>query len=179
MINRVAFVAAAMAFAVPAHAQSTVDPDHLITVLKDAGFPAEYFSEAADYRQILVSKPGNHQFLIELYDCETGKTCDTLEFFVGFPMENPPTKAVLDGYSGPRQGAEISLDRRGKPRMVLSIDVPDEGLTDALFLAQVQNWETMMNGFYGFLTGKPVPAEATPAAAEPAAPAPPAAPASS
>lgn len=181
MFIRVALIAAAMAFAVPAHAQSTVDPDHLITVLNDAGFPAEYFSQQADYRQILISKPGNHQFLVELYDCENGKTCDTLEFFVGFPMENPPNKATLDSYSGPREGAEISLDRQGKPRMVLSIEVPDDGLTDAGFIEQVQHWETMMSGFYAFLTGKPVPAPAAAPATEAAAAegnaAPPAAPA--
>jgi len=168
MLKWVALATAAMAFAVPAHAQTTVDPDHLIELLDGAGFPAEYFSQEPDYRQILVSKPGHHQFLVELYDCENGKTCDTIEFFVGFPMDNPPTRDALAAYDGPHEGAEISLDRQGKPRMVLPLELPDEGLTDALFIERVQGFETMMNGFYGFLTGKPAEAAAASAAAAPA-----------
>jgi hypothetical protein len=177
MLKRVALLIAATAFAVPAQAQNTVDPDHLIEILDGAGFPAEYFSQEPDYRQILVSKPGNHQFLVELYDCENGKTCDTVEFFVGFPMDNPPTRDALAAYAGPHEGAEISLDRQGKPRMVMPLDLPDDGLSDAVFIERVQGFETMMNGFYGFLTGRPAAAAPVAAAAppaEPAAPSPPA-----
>lgn len=159
MLKWLAAPVAALALALPAKAQSTVDPDHIMTVLKDAGYPAEYFNDDADYRQIL-SKSGNYQFLVELYDCEQGKTCDTIEFFAGFPMETPPTKEALDGYSGPREGASISLDRRGEPRLVLPVDLPDEGLTDAEFLDKLKNWETIMAGFVGFLTAKPAEAPA-------------------
>ena len=166
MMKRLA-VLAALALAAPAQAQEvTVDPDHLISVLDDAGYPADYFSRAADYRQILISKPGTFQFLVELYDCEEGKTCDSLEFFVGFPMDEAPTKEALDAYAGPREGADISLDRRGAPRMIMPIAVPEEGLTDALFIDQVKNWELMMGAFVAFLKG-----EAAPAAAVPPAPA--------
>ena len=160
MLKRVAIIAAAAAFATTAHAQTTVDPDHYMSVLKDAGWPAENFSDEKDYRQILVSKPGSHQFLVEMYDCEDGKTCNSMEFFVTFPMDNPPSKEALAGYTGPHDGADIDTDRRGAPRMVMSVHLPDEGLTDVVFLEKVQGFETMMTGFYGFLTGKP--ATATP-----------------
>ena len=176
MLKRVALIAAAMAFAVPALAQDspTVDPDHFITVLKDAGYPADNFSHEKDYRQILVSKPGSHQFLVEMYDCEDGKTCNSMEFFVTFPMDHPPTKEAIAAYTGPHEGATIDTDRRGAPRMVMDVFLPDEGLTDASFLEQLHTFETMMTGFNNFLAGKPAeaaaPAQA--AAAGDAAPAP-------
>jgi len=175
MFKRVALIATAIAFAVPAHAQDapTVDPDHLIDVLKGAGYPAENFSHEKDYRQILISKPGAHQFLVEMYDCEDGKTCNTMEFFVTFAMDHPPTKEAIAAYSGPHDGADVDIDRRGAPRMVMDVALPDEGLNDADFLAKVQGFETMVSGFNDFLTGKPAaaPAEQT-AAADAAAPAP-------
>jgi hypothetical protein len=162
MVKRFVMLAA-LALALPAQAQEAVlDPDHIVGLLKDAGYPAEYFSEEAEYRQILISKPGSHQFLVELYDCEEGKTCDTLEFFAGFTMEQPPAKEALDAYPGPREGAQIYLDRRGKPTIKREIHLPAEGLTDAQFLDEVKTWESMMTQFSGFLTGKPP--EAAPAA---------------
>src|SRR5688572_11422429 len=93
MMKRVAILIAATALAAPAHAQDVkVDPDHIITVLQDTGYPAEYFegSDTKDYRQIL-SKTGNYQFLVEMYDCVDGKACETLEFYSNFPVERLPT----------------------------------------------------------------------------------------
>jgi hypothetical protein len=168
MTKRVVFTLAALALAAPANAQDapTVDADHFIDVLKGAGYPAENFSHEKDYRQILISKPGGHQFLVEMYDCEDGKTCNTMEFFVTFAMDHPPTKEAIAAYSGPHDGADVDTDRRGAPRMVMDVALPDEGLPDADFLAKVQSFETMVSGFNDFLTGKPAtaPAEQTAAA---------------
>jgi hypothetical protein len=156
---------ACAAFAAPASAQGAVDPDHLMELLDGAGFPAENFSEEADYRQILVSKPGSHQFMVELFDCEGGKSCDTMEFFVGIPMDNPPTREALAAFDGAGDGAEVSFDRKGAPRMIYTVTVPDDGLTDAAFLEQVQAWEGRVKSFQDFLAGKPAAAQAPAAAA--------------
>jgi hypothetical protein len=166
MLTRAALPLVALALAVPAQAQSTVEPDHLIDVMKDAGYKAEYFSQESDVRQIL-SETADYQFLVELYGCKQGKACNTVDFFVNVPMDNPPDKAALDAYDGPREGAEISLDRQGKPRMIYEIEMPDEGLTDEQFIASIKSWETMLAGFVAFLSGKPAPAN--PAAADAAA----------
>lgn len=162
MMKRLALVAA-FGIVIPAHAQgATVDPDHIVSVLRDAGYPAEYFSEEADYRQIL-SKSGNHQFLVELYDCENGTACETLEFFAGFPMEEPPTAEVLDAFPGPREGARISIDRRGDPSIQLPVELSGESLTDAEFIERLKSWETMLEAFVGFLVERPS-TQAAPAA---------------
>jgi hypothetical protein len=167
MIKRTAILIAAMAVAVPAHAQEArVDPEHIMTVLKDAGYPAEPFNQDKGFRQIL-SKSGNYQFLVEMYDCVDGKACQTLEFFSNFPMEEKPTKERLDAYSGPREGARIWLDRRGDAviRQELDINAPG-GLNDEQFIAHVKTWETMLTGFAEYLTEAPsASAAATPTAA--------------
>ena len=162
MTKRVALLIAAMTIAIPAHAQDArVDPDHIMTLLKDAGYPAEYFNEDTDYRQIL-SKSGNYQFLVELYECTDSKACKTLEFYSNFPMETKLTKERIDAYSGPREGARISLDRRGDAVIKQELDINGEGgLTDAQFVERLKNWETMLTGFAQYLT---TPAEASAAA---------------
>ena len=176
MLKRVAFLIVASALATPAYAQSTLDPDHIMTVLKDAGYPAEYYegSSASDYRQIL-SKSGNYQFLVELYECVDGKACQTLEFYSNFPMEEAPTKERLEAYSGPREGTRISLNRQGVAVMKQEIAFsPEEGLPDAVFLERLKNWETMMTGFAEYLHQPPggSAAEAAADTAEAAAAAP-------
>ena len=152
MLKRVALLIAATTFAIPAQAQdATLDPDHIVSVLKDAGYPAEYFNQDADYRQIL-SKSGNYQFLVELYECTDSKACKTLEFYSNFPMEEAPTKAKLDAYSGPRDDARISINRQGtvvlRQELAISGEAP---LTDERFLSSLKNWETIMAGFAEYL----------------------------
>jgi hypothetical protein len=156
MVKRLVALAA-LALAMPAQAQdAAVDPDRIAALLRDAGNSAEYFTEEASYRQIL-SESGGYQFLVELYDCDAGKACTTLEFFAGFPMEEPPTEEALDGYSGLRDGARIYLDRSGHPSIQLPVELTS--MTDAVFLDRLKTWEAMMAEFAGFLAGEPVAAE--------------------
>jgi hypothetical protein len=174
MVKRIAFQIAALAVAVPALVIATpaqaqdvrVDPEHIMTVLKDAGYPAEAYNHDKGYRQIL-SKTGDYQFLVEMYDCEDGKNCETLEFYSNFPMEDKPTKEQLDAYAGPREGTRIALDRRGEPTIRQELDLGDSGLTDEQFIDHVKTWETIVAGFTAYLRQP-----AGPSAAAAAAPAP-------
>jgi hypothetical protein len=167
MLKHAAFLIAAMAIAIPAHAQEArVDPEHIMTVLKDAGYPAEYVNRDKSFRQIL-SKSGNLQFLVEMWDCVDGKECQTLEFYANFPREEKPTKEQLDAYTGPREGVRIWLDRRGDAviRQELDINAPG-GLSDEQIVAQLKTWETNLTGFATYLTeGPSAPAAAAPATA--------------
>jgi len=173
MMKRTALLIAAIAIAIPAHAQEArVDPEHIMTVLKDAGYPAENFSEETDYRQILT-KSGDYQFLVEMYDCVDGKACQTLEFYSNFPKKPELTKERLDAYAGPREGARIALNRAGDATIRQELDINGEGgLTDEQFIARVKNWETMLSDFFAYLSepaGTSPAAEAAGAAAEAAA----------
>ena len=166
MVRHLAVIAM-LALAVPAQAQEArVDPDHIMTLLKDAGYPAEYFNEDTDYRQIL-SKSGDYQFLVEMWDCVDGKACQTLEFYANFPMQEKPTKERIDAYSGPREGARIVLDRRGDAviKQELDINAPG-GLSDEQFIAHVKTWETMLTGFARYLTEAPSASAASAPAGE-------------
>lgn len=166
MLKHTAILFAAIAFAAPAHAQdATIEPDHIVALLKDSGHPAEYFNDDDDYRQIL-SKSGDYQFLVEMYDCVDGKACQTLEFYSNFPMEDPPTQELIEAYAGPRDGARIYLDRRGEASMQQELDV-EGGLSDEEFLARLESWKAAMTGFSEYLSqprGAPAVAGNAPAA---------------
>ena len=178
MIKRTAMLIAAMAIAVPASTpalaqEARVDPEHILTVLKDAGYSAEAVNEDKGFRQILADA-GDYRFLVEMWDCVDGKACQTLELYANFPMEEKPTKERLDAYSGPHEGTRIWLDRRGDAviRQELDINAPG-GLSDEQIVAHVKTWETTLASFAAYLTQAPsTPAAA--AAAEPAAAAAPA-----
>ena len=157
---------AATAIAVPAHAQDArVDPDHIMTVLKDAGYPAEYFNTNKDYRQIL-SKAGNYQFLVEMYDCVDFKACQTLEFYANFQLREKPTKEKIAAYTGLSEDARASLDRRGDAFLREELDINVEGgLSDAQFIEKVKHWETMLADFIRYLASDQAAPAPTPAAA--------------
>jgi hypothetical protein len=173
MIKSAAMLIAAMAIAVPARAQEArVDPEHIMTVLKDAGYDVENFSNETEYRQIL-SKSGDYQFLVEMYDCVDGKACQTLEFYSNYPKKPELTKELVDAYPGPREGARITLNRAGDATIRQELDINAEGgLSDEQFIERVKAWETMLGTFFAYLrepAGAPrTSAAAAPAAAEPA-----------
>jgi hypothetical protein len=177
MIKRTAMLIAAMAIAVPATTpalaqDARVDPEHILTVLTDAGYSPEAVNQDKGFRQI-IAKSGDYRFLVEMWDCVDGKACQTLELYANFPMEEKPTKERLDAYSGPREGARIWLDRRGDAviRQELDINAPG-GLSDEQIVAQIKTWETMLAGFAAYLAEAPgtSTAEAAADAAEGAAP---------
>lgn len=173
MMKRTALLVAAIAIAIPAHAQDArVDPEHIMTVLEEAGYPAENFSEETDYRQILA-KGADYQFLVEMYDCVDGKACQTLEFYSNYPKKPELTKERLDAYPGPREGTRIVLNRAGDATIRRELDINgDGGLTDEQFIAHVKNWETTLNDFFAYLSepaGTSPAAEAAGTAAEAAA----------
>ncbi len=156
MIKAPAILLAAMAIAIPAHAQDArVDPEHILAVLKDAGYEAETINQDKGFRQILT-KSGDYRFLVEMWDCVDGKSCQTLEFYANVPMEQKPTKERLDAYSGPREGARIAIDRRGDAviRQELDINAPG-GISDEQFVAHVKTWETMLDRFVTYLAEAP------------------------
>lgn len=156
MTRQIAFLIAAMAVAAPAHAQEArVDPEHILAVLKDAGYSAETMNDDKGFRQILTDS-GGYRFLVEMWDCVDGTACETLEFYANFPLDEKPTQERLDAYSGPREGARIGFDRRGDAviRQELDINAPG-GLSDEQFIARVKTWETILTGFANYLTRAP------------------------
>jgi len=154
MFKRTVLFVAASIVALPAQAQDAkIDPAHIMTVMKDAGYPAEFYNDDGDYRQIL-SKSGDYQFLVEMYDCVDGAACETLEFYSNFPMEEKPTKEKLDSYSGTRDGTSIALDRRGDVVVRQELDV-DGGLADDQFIARLKSWEALIDEFVAYLTAAP------------------------
>jgi hypothetical protein len=167
MIKSAAILVAAMAIVAPAHAQEArVDPEHILTVLTGAGYEAETINQDKGFRQILT-KSGDYRFLVEMWDCVDGKSCQTLEFYANVPMEEKPTKERLDAYSGPREGARISIDRRGDAviRQELDINAPG-GINDEQFVLHVKTWETVLDRFVTYLAEAPAASATVEAAAE-------------
>ena len=164
MFKYIAATAVALALATPALAEDGVDPEHIASLLKDAGYPADFNGEQTGYRQI-VSKAGNYGFTVEFFDCTAGKACETLLFYTIFKKgDDTPVKEAIDAYSGEQPGGRMFLDRRGDPAIEYEFDLA-EGLTDTQFTDSLKSWETMVANYAGFLAGRPAPAPAAPAAA--------------
>jgi len=171
MLKYVAFMAAALAFAMSAQAQddepATVDPDHIASVLEDAGYPVEVVARESAYRQI-ASKSGTYQFTVEFFDCNAGKECDILLFYLGFRKTDEVTEEGVDAYSDEMANGRAFFDRRGNPVLEFELDLSD-GFSDTEFTESLATWDVMVENFAGFLAGRPAPAPAAPAPATPPA----------
>ena len=164
MMKHFAFVAA-LALAGPVHAQTTVDPDQVMTLLKNAGYPAEHFGDQSGYRQVM-SETGDYQFSVDLFDCTAGKACSTMLFYTAFrPSDKTPTKEAIAAYSSQQPAGRMFVNRSGSPVIELELDLGDDALTPARFADSLKTWDTMLVAFGNFLSGRPSPAAPAPAAA--------------
>jgi hypothetical protein len=172
MIKHLAIIAA-LALATPAHAQTaTADPDQVVALLKEAGYPAEPFGDQNGYRQV-TSKAGDYEFSVDLFDCTAGKACELVLFYTAFKAgEDMPSKEAIAAYSGQQSAGRMFVDRRGAPVIELELNLAEGALNPAQFADSLKTWETMLNGFADFLSGRSAPAAAVPAAATAAAEAP-------
>ena len=172
MVKHLAVIAA-LALASPAHAQSTTaDPEQVVALLKDAGYPAEPFGDQNGYRQV-TSKVGDFEFTVDLFDCTAGKACELVLFYTAFkPSEDLPNKEAIAAYSGQQPGGRMFVDRRGAPVIELELNLAEGALAPDQFADKLKTWETMLSAFADFLSGQPAPAAAVPAAATAAAEAP-------
>jgi hypothetical protein len=145
------FAFLALGLSVPAQAENvTADPERIAQVMTAAGYQAEVVREEGVAPGIAAISRG-YNFIILFYGCDAAnENCKTIQFFSGFETEAPPTLQELNDFSRDLRFGRVFLDRAGSPVIEMDVDLEDGGISEELFLDNLEYWELALHTFGDF-----------------------------
>jgi len=149
----VAVVLASLSIAAPAVASGVVaDPARIAEVMRKARYTVE--RKPAEGGEYLIASFGKESYSFNIYffgcDEKTTRNCKSVQFYSGFSPKTKPTLEAMNAYASDNRWGRIYLDKNKDPVIEMDVDLEDGGVSEALFLDNVEYFETVMNRFAEF-----------------------------
>ena len=144
-----AMAAFAGAWALPVQAQMvrSQDPSTLVRALQKEGMAAKLgVDKAGD--PMITSGVGGTTFQIFFYNCsETHKDCATVQFHSGYDLKTPVGLDKINEWNRTKRFGRAFLDDENDPILEMDVDLDDGGLSQALFIDNIQFWSSILGQF--------------------------------
>jgi len=159
MIRLLLAAAAALLPLAPASAENVVaDIPRLTSVLQAAGYRAQVEGEG-DERYIATGAGGTN-FTIHLHGCNLlGGDCKNVMFYAWFDSETPVSLEAMNSFAAKMRWGRFYIDQEGDPTIELDIDLEDGGMSEELFIDNVEYWDSALNRFAQFVATGELPDE--------------------
>ena len=143
-------LAATSSMAKPVTADLTV----LAQVLRAKGHKVEIKTVDKE-TYIRVQDPEDYGYDIFLYGCDDkGKNCHSIQFFASFSPAKKPALTAMNQYSKDYRYGHIYLDSDDDPNIEWDLYLSATGMNEAMFLENLDLWQSMMENFGEFVFGK-------------------------
>ena len=151
-------IAAIFMTAAPAQARNvTADVAQISDLMKRNGYSVEIKTEKGESHITVQKGKDSYAFEIFFYGCteNTMQNCKTVQFGSGFTPKTKPTLAAMNEYARDNRWGRIYLDNVGDPIVEMDVDLEKGGMSEALFLDNIEYFETVIGRFGEFVfTGK-------------------------
>ena len=139
---------ALLGLAAPAHAQMVraQDPQSLVSAMQSAGLRATLGVDRVGDPKI-DSSVGGSNFTVFFYNCTAHKDCATIQFHSAWDLKSPVSLETINAWNSSQRFGRAYLDKEGDPRLEMDIDLDDGGMSRALFLDNLEFWETVLGKF--------------------------------
>lgn len=146
--RRVALATGAAALtAMPAQAQNVVaNVDQIAALMQETGYKAELKTDEAGDPYI-SSGSGGYGFAMFFYGCEGGRTCKSVQLYAGFDTARRPDLEQMNEYARTKRWGRVYVDESDDPAIEMDIDLEDGGMSRALFVDNLEYWDTVMQAF--------------------------------
>lgn len=134
------------AFAAPAAPLvRAAEPQSVVTALQNAGYKA-VLSKDSDGDPKIESAAAGSKFIINFYGCAENKACRTLTFYAGWSDIDVSVDKIND-WNKAKRFSRAYIDEDKDPVIEFDLDLDDGGMSEALFIDNVEFWETSVGGF--------------------------------
>ncbi|HEX8239604.1 MAG TPA: YbjN domain-containing protein [Allosphingosinicella sp.] len=142
--------AAALAafWALPAQAQMVKgqDPATLVKALQKEGYAAKLgVDKVGD--PLITSGVSGTTFQIYFYNCTSNKNCATVTFHSGYDLKTNIGYEKINEWNRGKRFGRAYLDKEDDPILEMDLDLDDGGLSQALFIDNVQFWASVLVEF--------------------------------
>lgn len=145
--------ALAVLFAGPAYARNVVaDAKQIATVLEGKGRTVE-IKDTEGSNLVRVSG-ATYDYSIVIYGCdEARRNCKSIQFYAAYNPKKSPTLKALNAYARDNRWGRFYLDQEDDPVVEFDVDLEQGGMSEALFLDNLEYWETVISVFGDFVFG--------------------------
>jgi hypothetical protein len=147
MLKRYLVAALALAAASPAAAMvQAQNPQSLVKALQDAGYQAQLGKDGAGDPMITSAVSGT-KFRILFYNCTQNKDCKTVNFLVAYDFDKALPLERINAFNQENRFVRAYLDKENDPVLAMDVDLDDGGLSDALFIDNVEFWTSLLANY--------------------------------
>jgi Putative bacterial sensory transduction regulator len=142
-------VACLVALASPAGAETFVraqDPQTVVAAMQGAGFTAKIGTDKGGDPMITSGYSGT-AFRVFFYNCTKNRDCATVQFHTGYDLDKPVTLEQINEWNRTQRFARAFLDKDNDPIVEMDIDLDDGGVSNALFLDNLEFWTSSLGEF--------------------------------
>ncbi len=150
-----ALAAAALIPTTPAQAElvNATNPATIKAIVESQGWPATIIAKEGDDPYI-ESNRGGLKFLVLFMNCDEGKNCKTLQYYMGFSDAKDVTLERLNQWNKEKRFARAYRDDAGDPVLEMDVDLDFEGIPRANVGESFNTWASLMDSFREFVFEK-------------------------
>lgn len=143
-------VAIGLLAASPALAQQVTakDPQSIARALVASGYRAEMKKDGEGDPMIMSASSGT-KFGVFFYNCTNHANCATVQFHAGFDTDpgKAPSLEKINAWNRTQRFGRAYLDNEGDPVIEMDIDLDDGGMSQPLFLDNLEFWVSVLAQF--------------------------------
>lgn len=150
-----ALSASALFAATPAQAElvNARNPATIKAIVESQGWPATLISKA-DEDPYIESNRGGLKFLVLFMNCDEGKNCKTLQYYMGFSDAKDVSLDRLNKWNKEKRFARAYKDDEGDPVLEMDVDLDFGGIPRENVGETFNTWSSLMDSYREFVFEK-------------------------
>lgn len=147
-------IVATIAPSAPAHATNVVaNPAQIRDVMRKAGYAVEIKGEKEATMIRATRGKDNYSINVSFYGCDTNTAvnCKSVQFYTAFNPKTKPTLEAINNYNLRNRWGRVYRDKVNDPIIEMDVDMEKGGMSEALFLDNLEYYETVMGRFATFV----------------------------
>lgn len=147
--------AAALFSAGPARAEliNATSPAAIKEIVESQGWPATIVAKPGDDPYIESNRDGL-KFLVLFMNCDEGKKCKTLQYYMGFSDAKDVPLAKFNKWNREKRFARAYLDDEGDPVLEMDVDLDFAGIPRENVGETFNTWASLMDSFREYVFEK-------------------------
>jgi hypothetical protein len=149
MLKYSVLTAAVITLAVPALANAQMvtanRPASVVEAMQTGGYKAAMGKDSTGDPRIESASSGA-TFFVNFYGCTGGKDCKTVTFYSGWDKDDVSLNQMNE-WNKNKRFSRAYIDKDGDPVLEFDVDLDDGGMSQALFIDNVEFFEAAIGGF--------------------------------
>lgn len=146
----IAVIGAALAgSAAQAQTVTAKNPQTIVDALQKAGYKAVLETLPDSEGPMVRSASSGSKYSILFYGCTAGINCATVQFYTSYDFDRgkEPTLAKINDWNRENRFGRAYLDKENDPAIEMDVDLDHGGMSEMLFLDNLEFWTSVMAGF--------------------------------